>query len=195
MSYFPAFLDLDGRSCLLVGGGQTAARKLRRLIKAGARVTVVAPEVDDEIEALAATGSVTLHRRPFLADDVTGRAVVQSATGRETVDRRVSEAAQAAGIQVNVVDRPALCSFIVPSVVRRGRLVLAISTGGASPALAKWLRIDLERRYPPEMGKLLSRLARGREQVKKKVPSFNRRRQLYEKAMKAYFYILEKELK
>jgi uroporphyrin-III C-methyltransferase/precorrin-2 dehydrogenase/sirohydrochlorin ferrochelatase len=154
MSYFPAFLDLDGRSCLLVGGGQTAARKLRRLLKAGARVTVVAPEVEDEIAALAAAGEVTLQRRPFLVDDVAGRAVVQSATGREAVDRRVSDAAQAAGVQVNVVDRPELCSFIAPAVVDRDPVVIGISTGGAAPVLARRVRESIERLLPARLGRL-----------------------------------------
>jgi uroporphyrin-III C-methyltransferase/precorrin-2 dehydrogenase/sirohydrochlorin ferrochelatase len=154
MSYFPAFLDLDGRSCLLVGGGQTAARKLRRLLKAGARVTVVAPEVEAEVAALAAAGTVALHRRPFRAADVTGRAVVQSATGRETVDRRVSEAAQAAGIPVNVVDRPELCSFIAPAVVDRDPVVIGISTGGAAPVLARRVREAIERLLPARLGQL-----------------------------------------
>jgi uroporphyrin-III C-methyltransferase/precorrin-2 dehydrogenase/sirohydrochlorin ferrochelatase len=154
MSYFPAFLDLDGRSCLLVGGGQTAARKLRRLLKAGAKVTVVAPEVEGEIEALAATGNITLHRRPFSADDVSGRTVVQSATGREAVDRRVADAARAAGIQVNVVDRPELCSFIAPAVVDRDPVVIGISTGGAAPVLARRVRESIERLLPARLGRL-----------------------------------------
>ena len=154
MRYFPAFLDLKDRPCLVVGGGAPAARKARLLVKAGARVTVVAPRVGPEAEDLAAQGALRLVRREFVAGDVGGRAAVVSATGLGEVDARVAEAARAAGVPVNVVDRPGLSSFVVPAIVERGPVVIGISSGGTSPVLARRLRARIEALLPARLGRL-----------------------------------------
>ncbi len=158
MRYFPAFLDLADRSCLVVGGGDAAARKVRLLRKAGAAVRVVAPRVGLELAALAARGELSLVRRGFVAGDVRGCAVVHAATGLAEVDARVAEAASGAGVPVNVVDRAEISSFIVPAIVDRDPVVVGISTGGAAPVLARRLRAEIEVRLPARLG-VLARFA------------------------------------
>jgi uroporphyrin-III C-methyltransferase/precorrin-2 dehydrogenase/sirohydrochlorin ferrochelatase len=160
MRYYPAFLDLVGRSCLVVGGGETALAKLRLLRKAGARVTLVAPRALPEIEALAEAGEIERIRRGFVAGDVAGRALVQGASGIAEVDRRVSEAARDAGLPVNVVDRTGLSSFITPAIVERDPLVIGISTAGTAPVLARQLRARIEALLPAHLGRL-ARFAEG----------------------------------
>jgi len=157
-------LDLSGRLVLLVGGGRVAARKIAALLEAGARVRLVAPELAAETQALCAQAGVELRRRGFLPADLEGAALVISATGDQALNRAVADEAGRRGLFVNVVDVPALCSFIVPAVLRRGDLVVAVSTSGASPAAAARLRRDLEGRFGPEWALYLRilKLARAR---------------------------------
>ena len=154
--YYPALLRLEGRRCLVVGGGTVACRKVRSLLQAGARVHVVSPEMSALLRRMK---GVALHRRPYRKSDLRGAALVISATDQEAVNRRVAREAMAAGIPVNVVDQPALCSFIVPASFRRGRLTITVSTGGASPALAAAIRRRLERLFGEEYSRLLEALA------------------------------------
>ena len=114
-----------------------------------------------------------------------------AATDDQPVNEQAARWAKQKGLFINVVDQPQLCSFIVPSVVRRGKLCLAISTSGVSPALSKWIRKDLQRRYGSELGKLLARSARIRGAVKRAVPSYNKRKRLYEEAIDAYFRVMK----
>jgi siroheme synthase-like protein len=134
---YPVSLDVRGRRCLVVGGGPVAARKARSLLECGALVTVIAPEVSP---AFAALEPVTLEQRPYRAGDVTGFALVLTATGRPEIDGAVHADARAAGIWVNSADDLKHCTFTLPAVVRDGPVSVAVSTGGASPALASWLR-------------------------------------------------------
>jgi uroporphyrin-III C-methyltransferase/precorrin-2 dehydrogenase/sirohydrochlorin ferrochelatase len=154
MNYFPAFFDLKDRSVLLVGGGEAAARRLRLLLKAGAQVTVVAPRLNDEIAEAVAAGAVAAIGRGVVAGDLNGRAIAFAATGIDAVDSRVAEAARAAGVPVNVTDRADLSTFIVPAIVERDPLVVAISTGGAAPVLASRVRDAIERLLPARLGRL-----------------------------------------
>ena len=181
MRYFPAFLDLSGQSVLLVGGGAPAARKLRLLRKAGARVTLVARRAVAEIEALAAEGEVTWLQRGFVAGDVTGRRLVQAASGIEAVDERVAEAAAAAGVPVNVVDRPELSSFIMPAIVDRDPLVIGISSGGTAPVLARRLRARIEALLPSGLGRLARFAGAFRGAVEATIPDFSSRRRFWER--------------
>jgi len=164
LTYYPALLDLSGRLVLLVGGGQVAGRKLASLLEAGARVRLVAPELAPETEALAQQEGVELMRRGFEPGDLAGAWLVISATGDQALNRAVAAAAEQAGVFVNVVDVPPLCSFIVPAVLRRGELTVAVSTGGASPAAARRLRQSLQEQFGPEWGPYLAilRAARAR---------------------------------
>ncbi|MDH3474438.1 MAG: siroheme synthase CysG [Rhodospirillales bacterium] len=181
MRYFPAFLDLDGQRVLVVGGGETAARKLRLLRRAGARVAVVAPRVVPEIESLAAEGGLDWLPRGFVAGDVAGCRLVHAATGIAAVDERVAEAAQAAGVPVNVVDRPELCSFVMPAIVDRDPVVVAISSGGAAPVLARRLRARLEALLPARLGSLAGFAGAFRGAVEAKIPDFAGRRRFWER--------------
>lgn len=160
MRYFPAFFDIDGRACLVVGGGELAVRKVRLLHRAHGRVTVVAPRVCAELAALAGDGAIDLVPRGFVAGDVRGRSLAVAATGDAAVDARVAEAAQAAGVPVNVVDRPELSTFTVPAIVDRDPVVIGISTGGAAPVLGRRIRARIEALLPARLG-ALARFAGG----------------------------------
>jgi len=164
LTYYPALLDLAGRLVLLVGGGAVATRKLAALLQAGARVRLVSPELAPETEAQVIQEGVEFFQRGFEPHDLDGAWLVVCATDDEALNRAVAAAAEAARVFVNVVDVPPLCSFIVPAVVRRGELTVAVSTGGASPAAARRLRQSLQERFGPEWGPYLAilRAARAR---------------------------------
>jgi precorrin-2 dehydrogenase/sirohydrochlorin ferrochelatase len=160
--YFPAFLDLRGRRCLVVGGGAIAARKVLGLLDCGARVAIVSPAVVPAIARLAATGRVEHRARAFRRVDARGCRLVIAATGVPAVDDAVVETARGHGGLVNAVDRPALCDFIYGSVLRRGQLQIAVSTGGRAPALAREIRRRLEAVVGPEYAALVERVGRAR---------------------------------
>ena len=177
MEHFPIFLSLRGRPALIVGGGELALRKLRLLQKAGAQVTVVAPQIAAEIEDSGAA----LRRRGFVAGDVLGHDIVFAATGIAAVDDRVAEAASANGRPWNVVDRAEASRFILPAIVERDPIVVAISSGGAAPALARRLREAIERLLPARIGRL-ARFADGfRATVKAVLPDADSRRRFWER--------------
>lgn len=160
---YPVNLVLDGRPCLVVGGGKVALRKVEGLLACGGVVRVVAPAVVPELLAL---DGVDVDQRPWRADDVAGMWLVIAATDDPEVNRAVYDAGQRAGVWVNGADDPANCSFTLPSVVRRGDLQIAVSTGGRSPALATWLRRRLEGQIGPEYATLLDLLAGERDALK-----------------------------
>lgn len=193
MAYYPIFLELKGRPCLIIGAGAVAYQKAKTLIACGAKLSVVSPTMGEGIRELLKQGALRWKRHSFTPQDLDGVELVVAATDDQKVNEEVFRLARKKKIWVNVVDQPALCSFIVPSVVRRGKLVLAISTGGISPALAKWIRKDLESRYGFEFGKLLKAMARVRNEVKRKVPGVARRKRVFEEALAAYFKVLEDE--
>jgi uroporphyrin-III C-methyltransferase/precorrin-2 dehydrogenase/sirohydrochlorin ferrochelatase len=180
MKYYPAFLNLSERPALLVGGGEAAARKLRLLMKAGARVTVVARRANREIVELADAGSVTLCRREFRPGDLDGQGLVIGATGVAEADAEVSRAAQAAGVAVNIVDRPELSTFITPAIVDRDPVVVGISTGGTAPVLARRLRAAIETLLPSRLGRLAQFAESFRSAVAALVPEGRPRRAFWE---------------
>jgi uroporphyrin-III C-methyltransferase/precorrin-2 dehydrogenase/sirohydrochlorin ferrochelatase len=171
MNYFPAFFDLRDRPVLIVGGGAAAARRLRLLHKAGARITIVAPRFGAEVAAAVAAGEASLRQRGFVSGDVNGQTAVFAATGRDEVDARVAEAARAAGVPVNAADRAELSTFIVPAIVERDPVVIGISTGGTAPVLASRLREAIERLLPARLGRLADFADTFRSAVKATVPS------------------------
>ena len=176
--YFPIFLRVSGSKALVVGGGRVALRKCRDLHAAGARVRAVAPLFCVELKRLS---SIQRSERRFRATDVRGAALVVAATDSQEVNRRVAAAARQFGIPVNVVDGPELSTFIVPAVLRRGPIVIAVSTGGASPALARRLRDVVSRTVTRQMGRHAAFLARVRGKVLKKVANAERRRAILER--------------
>jgi siroheme synthase-like protein len=146
-----------------VGGGRVALGKVDGLLRAGADVTVVAPDVIGEIAAL----DITLERRRYRSGDIAGRFIAIAATGDPAVDGAISSDGERAGVLVNVADNPARCAFTLPAVTRRGPVVVAVSTGGASPALATWLRNRLDRALPPDLDELIERIADARARIRR----------------------------
>jgi precorrin-2 dehydrogenase/sirohydrochlorin ferrochelatase len=162
--YYPALLDLNGKRCVVIGGGQVSERKTASLIACGADVVVIAPQVSDKIGRLARQGTITLLAKPYTLGDLAGAWLVIAA-GPPEVNAVVAEDARRAGILTNVVDDPDRCDFIVPAVVRRGPVLVAISTEGSSPALARRLRELIEAEVGPEYGELADLLGSLRAEV------------------------------
>jgi precorrin-2 dehydrogenase/sirohydrochlorin ferrochelatase len=173
--YYMACLDLAGRSCLVVGGGAVALEKIRSLLECGARVTVVAPQVVHELHEL----DVELVRRGYRESDLEGRFLVVAATSTTALNRRVFADAEARSLLCNVVDVPELCSFILPAVLRRDPIVVAVSTGGASPALAQRIRDDIADVIGPEHVELAQRLRELRPWVRTHLPTYEDRRRFF----------------
>ena len=174
--YYMACLDLEGRSVLVVGGGTVAVEKVRGLLECGARVTVVAPESVRELRALP----VEWIERGYHSSDLRDRFLVIAATSSTPLNRRVFADAEARNVLCNVVDVPELCSLILPAVHRQGPIAVAVSTGGASPALAKRIRSDIAARIGPEHAELARRLQRLRPAAKRRFPSYEERRDYFE---------------
>ncbi len=169
-------LDVRGRRCLVVGGGAVARRKVDALHDAGAAVTVVSPQVDD---AIAALPDVTIHTRPFASADIADVELVFACTGDPAVNARVSDSARATGVWVNVVDDPDACTFFVNAAVQRGPLTIAVGTAGASPALSRRIREELETQYGPAYEPFVTLLGRLRSEVLAGVADPERRRALF----------------
>jgi precorrin-2 dehydrogenase len=148
LRYYPAFLNLQGASCLVVGGGQVGERKVKTLLDCGAVVHLVSPELTPFLEEIVRQGRVRLLAPEFLPEHLEGIFLVIVATADPEVNQRISTEAQSRNLLCNIVDKPRECNFIVPSQVHRGDLVIAVSTGGSSPALAKKIRQDLENLFP-----------------------------------------------
>jgi siroheme synthase-like protein len=174
--YYMACLDLRGRDCLVVGGGRVATEKVQGLLDCDARVTVVAPELDVELRSLP----VAVHERRFRPSDVVGRFLVVAATNDRSVNASVSAAANERSTPCNVADDPELCSFILPAIVRRDPIVVGVSTGGASPALAQRIRSDVERLLGPEHAALARKLAALRPWAKRELPTYQARRDYFQ---------------
>ncbi len=179
--YYMACLDLEARDVLVVGGGSVALEKVEGLLTCGARVTVVAPEISVEVERL----DVKLRRREYDSDDLDGRFLVVAATSVTEVNRRVFADAEARRLLCNVVDVPELCSFILPAVHRVDPITVAISTGGASPALAQRLRDDIAAVVRPEHATLARRLRDLRPWAKERFPTYEERRDYFQQLVKA----------
>jgi len=169
--YFPAFLDLRGRRCLVVGGGPIAERKVHGLLECGARVIVVSPALVPGLARLVATGRIEQRARVFRKVDARRSVLVIAATGVAAVDDAVAVAARRHGALVNAVDRPARCDFIYGSVLRRGELQIAVSTGGRAPALAREIRRRLEAVVSEEYTALVEHVGRARHAARAAAPT------------------------
>ncbi|MGF1547275.1 MAG: siroheme synthase CysG [Thiotrichales bacterium] len=180
MDFFPVFLNLQQRECLVVGGGEVAARKASMLHSAGARIALVAPELCREIAERVHAGDYRYFARRFEAIDLDDKALVIAATDSTEVNREIATLASARNLPVNVVDNPALCSFIVPSLIDRSPVQVAISTGGASPVLARMLRARLESQIPAGFGQLGALLNEFRDEAKSALATLEQRRTFWE---------------
>ncbi|MDC9715239.1 MAG: siroheme synthase CysG [Gammaproteobacteria bacterium] len=182
MNYLPIFIELTQKPCLVVGGGDIAYRKINLLLKANAQVVCVSKAFCDGITKLAKNQKITLIQKSFEPSDVNTQVLIISATDDVALNAQVSEVAKTANIPVNVVDSPDLCSFIVPSIVDRSPIVIAISSAGKAPVLARLIRAKLESTLPNAYGKLAQLAGDFRAQVKAKFSHIEDRRYFWEKA-------------
>jgi uroporphyrin-III C-methyltransferase / precorrin-2 dehydrogenase / sirohydrochlorin ferrochelatase len=180
MESFPVFLKLHGRPCLVVGGGSVAARKTQQLLKAGAKVSVVAPEIDATLNELKLSDQIHHLEQKYDENCLQEMELVIAATDDLPLNMAIAEQAKSKKLFINVVDNPDLCSFIMPSVIDRSPVIVAISTGGASPVLARLLRARLETLIPSSYGKLASLIGRFRNKVKQRFPEIQGRRRFWE---------------
>lgn len=159
-SYYPLNLDVQGKKCLVIGGGAVAERKARTLLEFGAKTAVVAPDLTPGLIKLSKAGRIKTTRRKYQLGDLNKVFLAIAATDDSATNKRIFLDATKAKILVNVIDRPELCSFIAPSFIKRGPLVVSISTSGHAPALSKAIRLKLEKIITPALGKLASELGK-----------------------------------
>ena len=166
-AYYPAFIDVRGRRCVVIGGGRIGEEKVRKLLECDAGVVVISPEVNDGVRDLEHDGRVTWLRREYEPGDLAGTFLAIAATDDNAVNRQIAAEAEERNVLLNVVDVTHLCTFIAPSVVRRGEVTVATSTGGASPALARKFREELSRSRLLEYADLAPLLSEARTELKR----------------------------
>lgn len=165
MRHYPVSLDISGRKCIIIGGGEVAERKARRLISCGADVSVISLSLAPGLEELSRGGKLRHIREEYRTEHLDGAFLAIGATDNRAVNERIFRDASEKRVLINIVDDPGLCDIILPALCERGDLQIAVSTGGKSPALAKKLREDLEREYGPEYGILLEIMGILREKI------------------------------
>jgi len=166
VNYYPVFLNLKGKRCVVIGGGKVAERKVKGLLEAGASVTVISPVLTTELQRLRDQKILTHLARQYQTGDLGDAFLVIAATSDMEVNKQIFR--EASEIPLNVVDIPELCTFIVPSVIRKGPLIIAISTSGMSPALSRSLRLELQEIIPDELSEFLEYLYNIRKEIKGK---------------------------
>lgn len=177
--FYPVYLDLRGKRVVVIGGGEVAQRKAASLLDTGASVIVISPEVTPYLGALGDQKRIELRKRQYVRGDCTGAVLVFSATDDPEVSRNVYREAIALGIFINTADQAALCSFIMPAVVQRGDIGIAISTSGTSPALASRLREKISKIVGPEYERFAELLSRARSEIRRRVRDEQDRKQLH----------------
>ena len=183
MNFLPVFLDIKNKPCLVVGAGNVAARKIELLLKASASVKVVSRDIGQAVTEIQDQHSIQCEQRVFLDTDLDQVVLVIAATNDSALNERISMLAQSKRIPVNVVDNPDLCSFITPSIIDRDPVQIAISTGGASPVIARQIRTQLESSIPAAYGELTRLFARYRGSVKQAFPNVEERRRFWESVL------------
>lgn len=178
---YPIFLTVTNKPCLIVGGGEVATRKAERLLNAGALVTVVGEKMASRLQKLTKNKKLKLEQRKFHPFDLKGKFLCIAATNNRKLNSTIAALAKQNGVLINVVDTPSESNFIVPSVVERDLLMIAISTKGRFPGYAKQLRQQLEKQFGPEYGSYLNLLVQVRQQIKSKVSNKQQRKLLYER--------------
>jgi precorrin-2 dehydrogenase/sirohydrochlorin ferrochelatase len=180
MKYFPVYLELRERPCVVIGGGAVAERKALSLLEAGADVTIVSPTLTPKLHELSESGKITHLQKEYDEKDLSGEFLVIAATDSPGVNTRVAQACKKKHVLVNVSVPPEESNFIVPSVVERGELLIAVSTSGASPALSKKIRQDIEQRYGREYGLFLDKMSAIRNRVLEEVPDRLKRHAVFQ---------------
>src|ERR687894_165221 len=178
--FYIACLKLSGRRCVVVGGGEVGLEKVEGLLACGGDVTLISPTAVPELERLAAEGSIAGERRSYRREDLEGTFIVIAATGDTDVNIAVYEDAERRAMLVNVVDVPPLCNFILPAIVRQGSMAIAISTQGASPALAKRMKREISEQFGPAYAELAVILNDVRGWAKGTLPTYNDRKDFFE---------------
>jgi precorrin-2 dehydrogenase / sirohydrochlorin ferrochelatase len=184
MRYYPINLDLRNRRCLVVGGGSVGTRKVTTLIACGAAVTVVSPQITPELRLLADNKTIVLKQRHYQTSDMSGMFLVIGATDNKELNWRIYSDAERIGKLCNIADRPEACNFILPSVVNRGDLIIAVSTSGKSPAFAKKLRKDLENQFGEEYADFLQIMGEIRRKLLMKKHAPEEHKPVFEKLIK-----------
>lgn len=179
MAHYPISVDLRNRRCVVVGGGTVAQRKVETLIEFGAAVAVVAPELTPRLRELASKGVIEHMAGMYEPANLDGAFLAVAATDDPETNKAVSAEAQRRGVLVNVVDRPDLCTFFVPAIVRQGELVISVSTSGRSPAMARRIREELEAGFGPQHGELAELLGDLRDEVKARYTDMTDRNRAY----------------
>lgn len=165
MRYYPAYLDVKDRPCLVVGGGQVGTRKVGTLLKCGANVTVISPQVTEELVQLAEKGHIIIEQRAYQSTDIKHVFLVIGATDNQALNKQIHHDAEMAQRLCNIADQPKLCNFVLPSIINRGDLSIAVSTAGKSPAFAKHLRRQLQNQFGPEYGEFLALMGAIRQRL------------------------------
>lgn len=188
--YYPIFVDLHGRRCIVVGGGLVAQRKVRTLLKFGAQVTVVSPSATQRLRTYARQGKIRLIARRVRPADLRGAWLAYAATDDRRINELVFRHATRARIFTNVVDQPELCSFIAPSILKRGDLVVAISTGGSSPTMTKLLRRELQQTIGRDYARMVRLLRSLRAVAKRQLPSYDDRKDYFARLVRGRVFDL-----
>ena len=181
MKYYPVNLDIRNKKCLVVGGGVVGTRKVMTLIECGAVVTVVSPEAGEKLLGLAESGTIALKKRSYAGSDLDGMFLVICTTDNEQLNLQVGRDAEKMNMLCNVADRPEACNFILPALVKRGDLVIAVSTSGKSPAFAKKIRKDLEKQYGVEYADFLKLMGAIRKKLLSNSHEHEAHKPLFEK--------------
>ncbi|MEA3280621.1 MAG: bifunctional precorrin-2 dehydrogenase/sirohydrochlorin ferrochelatase [Thermodesulfobacteriota bacterium] len=185
MRYYPVNLDILNRKCLIVGGGSVGTRKVITLLDCGAIVTIVSPDVSEKLLELAGDGSITWEKRSYLTSDLDTMFLVIGATDDEKLNRRISADAEKINMLCNIADRPDVCNFILPAIVNRGDLVIAVSTSGKSPAFAKTLRKELEKQFGVEYAEFLRLMGAIRKKLLSEKHEPEAHKHLFERLIKS----------
>ncbi len=195
MRYYPVHLDVQNRNCLVVGGGAVATRKVVTLLDCGANVTVISPVISNQLRDFAVSGLIKLRERTYQSGDINGMFLVIGATDNEGLNRQISSEADHLNTLCNIADRPEICNFILPSIVRRDDLVITISTSGTSPALTKKLRKTLEHQYGKEYGIFLKLMGAIRKKLLNQAHEPEAHKHLFEKLIAADLIAMIRESK
>lgn len=178
--YYPIYIDIEDHAVLIVGGGVVCARKAETMMRYGGRVTIVSPEITDEIGAWERDGALVVHRKRYEEADLDGASIVIASTDDPCVNARVARDCRRRKVPVNVVDVTHLCEFIVPAIIEKGSIQIAISTGGKSPALARTLKEDLQRTIGPEYDEVNDLLGTLRKEAKRILPTDTDRKRFFD---------------
>ncbi|MBW2642934.1 MAG: bifunctional precorrin-2 dehydrogenase/sirohydrochlorin ferrochelatase [Deltaproteobacteria bacterium] len=184
MKYYPVNLDIRNRKCLVVGGGTVGTRKVMTLLNCGAKVTVVSSDVAEKLQELSDGDIIKLEKRPFQISDLDKMFLVMGATDNQEINREIHSEAERLGVLCNIADRPEVCNFILPAIVNRGDLIIAISTSGKSPAFAKKIRKDLEKVFGTEYAEFLKLMGEIRNKLLSEDHEPEAHKHLFEKLIK-----------